>query len=193
MALRIHEVHPTLVHFPLALIPLAVVCDLVGVATGNRSLLRTGRRLMPIAAASGVVAGASGLVAQGSVEVNEAARPVLATHRNLNLGLVLMTGALALWRRASLQPSTGYLAVATAAVAAMNYTAYLGGKLVYHHGVGVEKAGGVKPERSPELRWQTAGAAAQASVRHGTAALRHTVQDLRSGEVAPALTGDVPG
>lgn len=188
MALRIHELHPTLVHFPLALVPLAVAADLIGRLSRNRSLMRTGARLMPVAAASGVVAGAAGLIAQGAVEVSEEASDVLTTHRNLNIGLVALTAVLAAVRGRSTVPSIGYLAAGIAGVAAMNYTAYLGGKLVYHHGVGVEKAGGVLPEKSPEITWRGAGAAASAAVQHGREAVRHTASHVAKGEIAPALT-----
>jgi uncharacterized membrane protein len=188
MAMRIHEIHPSLVHFPLALVPAALLCDLAGRLAGSRALMTAGAKLMPIAAASGAAAAVAGLVAQGSVEFDDEAHAVLATHRNLNLGLVLLTAALSAVRRRSRRPGIAYLAAGLAGVAAMNYTAYLGGKLVYHHGVGVEKAGGVQASRSPEIRWSNAGAALRASIAHGGEALRHTVDGISHGEIAPTLT-----
>lgn len=187
MTLRIHEIHPSLVHFPLALIPASLLLDLIGRLTGKRSWMRAGARMMPIAAASGAVAATVGLVAQGAVEVDRDAHETLVTHRNLNLGLVVLTGVLALMRARSQTPSIGYLAAGVAGVVAMNCTAYLGGQLVYRHGVGVEKAGGVRPERSPEVRWENIRDVLAVTADSGREALRHTARGLGDAEIAPAL------
>ena len=188
MAMRIHELHPSLVHFPLALAPLSILLDLVGRITGNARWMRAGARLMPVAAASGVIAGAAGLVAQESVEISPEAQATLVTHRNLNLTLVALTGLLAAVRQRHDEPSLGYLAAGLVGVAAMNYTAYLGGKLVYKYGVGVETAGGVRPEKSPELRWVSAHEALSATMQHGKEAVTHALDEARHGELAPAVT-----
>ncbi len=188
MAMRIHEIHPALVHFPLALAPLSLFLDLAGRIAGRRSWMRAGARLMPVAAASGALAGAAGLVAQGSVEVSREARDTLTTHRNLNLGLVVLTGVLAAARQRTETPSLGYLLAGLAGVAAMSYTAYLGGRLVYHYGVGVEKAGGVDPHKSPELRWVSAKEALAAAATNSREALTQSIEQPRETEVAPAVT-----
>ena len=60
MAVRLEEVHPAIVHYPLAL-PVAVGADLLGRATGSDALATVGRTLMPIAAASAVVSAVTGL------------------------------------------------------------------------------------------------------------------------------------
>jgi hypothetical protein len=149
--------------------------------------MRAGARLMPIGAASAALAGAAGLVAYGSVEVSDEAHDVMVTHRNLNLGLIAASIVLAVLRGRTRKPTLPYLAAGLAGVAAMNYTAYLGGKLVYQHGVGVEKAGGVRPENSPELKRGQAARALSASVSSAAHAAKHTVSHLRSGDVAPTL------
>lgn len=43
MAMRTHEIHPVLVHFPLALMPTAIAADVVGAMTGNRTLMDMGK------------------------------------------------------------------------------------------------------------------------------------------------------
>ncbi|HWC55794.1 MAG TPA: DUF2231 domain-containing protein, partial [Sphingomicrobium sp.] len=68
MAMKLHELHPSLVHFPLALLPLSIGADLLGRVTGSESLLDLGRRTMPLAAAGGLVAGVAGLMAQTEVK-----------------------------------------------------------------------------------------------------------------------------
>jgi uncharacterized membrane protein len=189
MPLRVHEVHPTLVHFPLALVPISLLLDVLGRALGKPGWMRSAARLMPIAAASGAAAAASGLVARGAVNIPPAAHPTLVTHRNLNLGLVALTTALAVVRSRHDPPGLGYFVAGLAGVAAMNYTAYLGGKLVYRHGVGVEKAGGVLPGRSPEVRWENIRDVLGAASDDGRTAARHAVREAREGQIAPELHG----
>src|SRR5205085_2791709 len=43
MAIKLHEVHPALVHLPLTLFPIAIGADLVGRVTGNDALMTVGR------------------------------------------------------------------------------------------------------------------------------------------------------
>jgi uncharacterized membrane protein len=50
MPMRVHEVHPALAHFPVALLPTAVAADLIGRLTDNDSLMDMGRQLMPLSA-----------------------------------------------------------------------------------------------------------------------------------------------
>lgn len=38
MVMRLHEIHPSLVHFPIALLPTAIASDLVGTFTRSRPL-----------------------------------------------------------------------------------------------------------------------------------------------------------
>lgn len=186
MAIRLHEVHPTLAHFPLALLPVAFLADLVGRLTGCAGLMKAGEKLMPVAALGGVATAAAGLAAQEAVEPGDA-HDILITHRNLNAGLVGLVGVLALARLGKPRPGTGYLLASAGAMAGMVYTAYLGGKMVYHHGVGVIPAKGIREAADPELRsgqWhQVAGIAAD-NIRSAT---RHAVRHLREGNIAPAL------
>ncbi len=64
MPIRLHELHPSLVHFPLTLVPLSLLLDAFGCLLGKRSLVRAGGQLMPLAAATGAVTAGAGLVAQ---------------------------------------------------------------------------------------------------------------------------------
>jgi uncharacterized membrane protein len=186
MALRTHEMHPMLVHFPLTLIPAALAFDAVGRFTGSQSLLDVGRTLMPLAAASAVITGVAGFVAQGSVRAEAHAHDLLATHRNLNTVLVGVTSAMAIARQRVRQPGWAYFATGLTGLLAMGYTAYLGGKMVYAHGVGVEPHG-VDLDQSPEWRRGSISAATRQSVKHITQQLRASVREVSQGEFAPAV------
>jgi uncharacterized membrane protein len=188
MTLRLQEVHPSLVHFPIALLPVSIGTDLIGRATGNRGLLETARHTIEIAAVGAALAGVSGLVAQEEVNAEGEARDMLITHRNLNILATLAVGTLALWRSRRYRPSLGYLGLGLAGVAAMTYSAYLGGSLVYEHGVGVEAAGGQHRANPPRLGESGENARfakdAATDLVHG---IRHLGQETAKGRIVPSL------
>lgn len=186
MALRLHEIHPSIVHFPLTLVPTALGLDAIGAATDNDGLMRAGRSLMPLAAASALIAGVFGYVAQGAVNTDARGHELLTTHRNLNTVLAAATGVMAVMRSRRKRPGVGYLLTGLGAVLAMTYTAYLGGKMVYAHRVGVEPEG-VRTDESPELLPGSIGVAARATMRHAAQQVRRTAGEIRRGEIAPAL------
>jgi uncharacterized membrane protein len=187
MAVRLQEVHPSIVHFPLALLPAAVAADLLGRATGSETLRAMGRVLMPAAAASAAVAAVTGLVAQEEVTAEGVAQDLLVTHRNLNISLVTLSTALAAWRLRSERPSTGYLALALAGLGAMSYSAYLGGKMVYEHGVGVKPADGLRDGDAPELVPSRARELARRVATDVERGVAHALDDLRTGDPIPAI------
>jgi uncharacterized membrane protein len=186
MALRTHEIHPTLVHFPLTLVPTALALDAIGAATNSESLMKAGKALMPIAAASAVITGVAGFISQGAVKADGHAHELLVTHRNLNLALVAATAAMAAIRQTRTRPGVGYLMAGLGGVLAMTYTAYLGGKMVYAHGVGVEPDG-VDLEKSPEIRRGSVSRAARESAALLQDQVVATAKEIAGGDLAPAV------
>jgi uncharacterized membrane protein len=185
MPMRVHEVHPALAHFPVALLPTAVAADLIGRLTDNDSLMEMGRQLMPVAAASVAATGVAGFAAQEAVRTSDASHDLLVTHRTLNIGLLALSVGLAAIRARSRRPSAGYLLAGLAGAALVTYSGYLGGRMVYTHGVGVTPADGIEPERTPEMPHDGFGRAARASASNVGHALRHTAQEMVQGEIVP--------
>lgn len=189
MAIKLHEVHPALVHYPLTLLPLSIGADLLGRVTGNETLLDLGRRTMPLAAASGLVAGVAGVMAQTEVEADGDALAALKTHRTLNLGLVAVAGVMAVIRSRSERPSAAYLGLGLAGIAALAYSAYLGGTIVYRDGVGVEAANGLRREPPvPELTRKEATAALRTAATDVAKGIQLTVEESAKGDLVPSLT-----
>jgi uncharacterized membrane protein len=186
MALRTHEIHPTLVHFPLTLVPTALALDAIGAATNNESLMNAGKALMPIAAASAVITGIAGFISQGAVKAEGHAHELLVTHRNMNLTLVAATAGMAAFRTTQSRPGIGYLMAGLGGVLAMTYTAYLGGKMVYAHGVGVEPHG-VDLAKSPEIRRGNVAHAARESAVQLQDQVVATAKEIAGGDLAPAV------
>jgi uncharacterized membrane protein len=185
MSMRLQEVHPSLVHYPLALLPTSLTADLLGRVTGSSALLELGRQTMPLAAASGALAGVFGLVAQEAVRTEGRTTDLLITHRNLNLAVVTALTALAAKRARAKKPGWGYLAVGFAALATAAYSAYLGGNMVYQHGVGVSPAGGLQEDRAPEITVDNLPRVARVTGTSLGSGLRHTLEELGRGELAP--------
>jgi hypothetical protein len=79
----------------------------------------------------------------------------------------------------------GYLLAGLAGAALVTYSGYLGGRMVYTHGVGVTPADGIEPERTPEMPHDGFGKAARASASNVGHALRHTAQEMAQGEIVP--------
>jgi uncharacterized membrane protein len=188
MAMKLHELHPSLIHFPLALLPLAIGSDLVGRVTGSSSLLDLGRRTIPLAAASGLVAGLAGLMAQTEVKAEGGAMDLLKTHRTLNLGLVAIAGAMAVQRVRKEKPSAAYIGLGLVGIAAMAYSAYLGGEMVYRDGVGIEAADGIrKRPKVPELSPGQAGRALRTAASDTAKGIQLTIEESAKGDLVPSL------
>jgi len=192
MPMRVQEVHPALAHFPVALLPTAVAADLIGTLTDNDSLTEMGRQLMPVAAASVVATGIAGFAAQEAVRTRDVSHDILVTHRTLNIGLLALSVGLAAVRARSRRPSAGYLLAGLAGAALVTYSGYLGGRMVYAHGVGVDPADGVEHDRSPEMPHDGFAQAARTAAGNVGQALKHTVQEMAEGQIAPRFQGDLP-
>jgi len=188
VAMRLQEVHPALVHFPLALMPLSIGADLVGRTTDSDALMNLGKRTMPLAVAGGLVAGVAGLMAQSQVQAEGKALEQLKTHRTLNLGLVIAATAMAAYRARTEKPGLGYLLAGLASLAVLNYSAYLGGSMVYQRGVGVEAADGVRAQPPvPELTTHTARDAVRTAWTDLEKGIQTTVEESAKGDLVPAI------
>lgn len=188
MAIGLQEMHPATVHFPIALLPLSLGADALGRLTGDYALQEMGRRTMPLAAASAVTAAAFGLIAQETVHAEGQAHDLLVTHRTLNAGLVGLTAAMALQRMRTRRPGLGYFAVGLAALGAMGYSAWVGGRMAYEHGLGVKPAGGLNEARGPEVTLENVGESARIAAGNLARGVRGAVREMARGEVAPVLT-----
>lgn len=190
MAVRLQEVHPSLVHFPIALLPLTVAADVAGSLTGHRRLSWLGRWGMVASAAAAALAGVAGLIAQEEVNVEGPSLDTLITHRNLNLAVLGLTTALAVRRQAEEKAGPAYLGVAALALGTLFYSAYLGGKVVYEYGVGVAPApgprGGLWQGGGPPLTSPRALRAAAQDLGKG---VKHLVQEVGQGKLVPSLFG----
>ena len=188
MSIRLHEMHPAIVHVPIAFLPVSVGADLLGQVAGE-PLFSFGRKAMLVAAIGAVGAGISGLIAGEEVNVEGRSRDMLMTHRNLNFVAMLVVSGMAFWRRRRDRPNSAYVTLGVAACGILGYTAYLGGKLISDFGVGVAPAKGVYRPDAPELGrapMTTFAKAAGTDLVHG---VEHLVEEVAAGHLVPALIG----
>lgn len=186
MSLRLSEIHPSLVHFPLALLPIAVGADALGRLADDPRLHDIGRRSIAGAAISAAAGGVFGLIAQEEVDLDEEGRRVLTTHRTLNIALLGALVAMSVARARRKAPSLGYLLAGLGVLGLASVSSYFGGKLVYSFGAGVVR--GQRPRgRDPELLLSNLIDVAARAARDLGRGLAHVAKDAKRGDILPAL------
>jgi len=199
MALRTHELHPSLVHAPLVLLPATAIVDLLAALRPlDRRLDHVARRLWWATAGGSLFVGLTGMAASQEIELgDDRARDQMFLHGVGNVALVLAAFGVATYRtrhRATLTSAIAGLVASTASI----YTAYLGGELVYTHGAGVKRLGGAAAEAPALFSARAPGRLARDAVRglgwllsRGTRAVsgRQRVDRGALGAIAEVGTG----
>ncbi|MFP5406980.1 MAG: DUF2231 domain-containing protein, partial [Gammaproteobacteria bacterium] len=187
MAIRLEQMHPSVVHVPITMLPLAVGADLVACLTGNRSLHSFARKAIVVAAAGAVASAVTGLIAGEEVNVEGDARDMLMTHRNMNFVATVVASCLALRRSRRDRPSALYLTVGAVGVGIVAYTAYLGGKIVYETGAGVAPAQGVYRDDAPRLQSGQVGEFLEDAATDLVHGVQHMVEEVAQGKLVPTI------
>src|SRR6185436_6814863 len=125
MAMHIHELHAASTHAPLVILPAAALVDLAAAVSGDRGQAALGRKLWWLG-------------------VDARSEDMMWLHGAANFAIVLGATGIALWRTFR-RPSVGAAAIGLGACTAALYTAYLGGEMVYAHGVGVRNMPWIAP------------------------------------------------
>lgn len=143
MALRLrlgdHPLHPALVHFPVALWTLAAGAELGGWLFGQTLWWQFSFICQALGLIGGLLAIGTGLLDYGTIPHRHPAREIAIGHMMLMcLSWLLFLLSLALRGLPPDQaPPPWATAAAGAGFAAMAFGGWLGGRLVYHYGVGV--------------------------------------------------------
>lgn len=137
MTTRIHHLHASVIHAPLALIPGAALVDLQAARSRSRVQARLGRKLWWYGAGSALFAGIAGMAASQEVKAHgQRARDTMWLHGVGNVSLIAGAFAMAMWRQRN-RPTLAQSLLGLGAAALAGYGSYLGGVLVYEHGAGV--------------------------------------------------------
>ena len=135
------EIHPALVHFPIAFLIGGVVLDLFG--RNSEAAVATATYLLLAGLATGAVAAAAGVVSYYTVPGNHTAE----AHQRVYWHIWTIVTAVVLftvvcfvrWQHPSVV-SPLIRGLGLVAVAIMVFGGYIGGKLVYHGGLGIDPA-----------------------------------------------------
>jgi len=139
------NVHPLIVHFPIVLVLLAVVVDVVQVLRPRDGAASLAVALFVLGAVSALVAFLSGWDAAGEVFTPGMAQALVADHRRWAIVTTSALVAVALLRIATHLSGRGrsrsaravFLALSLALSVLVQQTAERGARLVYEQGVGV--------------------------------------------------------
>ena len=139
-------IHPAIVHYPIALMTLSVIADLLGYLTDRPSLQAAGTWALFGAGLGAAIAIIAGLIDMNRAKIKPA--PHKRVHFHMKVGFVLFAAivGLTIWRWViSLDPhhrlGWTYLIPAFVVLALTFFQGWLGGELVFTDGVGVAPTG----------------------------------------------------
>lgn len=137
-------VHAMLVHFPIALVATSFVADATFFFTRLPTLRDAGWWMLAAAGVTGIVTVLAGLYDMRRAPLSDAVHE--RVHQHMGVGLVLLAALLGLtvWRwtfhrEPGAAPSAVYLDFAFLTVVLAAFQGWLGGELVYRHGVFVAR------------------------------------------------------
>jgi uncharacterized membrane protein len=134
-----HPIHPVLIVFPLGLFAMAVIFDIIQLVTGNPNLSVAAYYMIAAGIISGLVAALFGLIDWTGIAPQSRARSIGLWHGLGNVVVVLLF-AISWWLRKPnpAAPTGGALTASYIGVLLGLFTGWLGGELVFRHGIGVE-------------------------------------------------------
>lgn len=137
------NLHPLIVHYPIALLTAFFLLELVGVTLRREGVRQAASWTLYLGALGAIMAVAAGLIAEDTVPHGEAVHEIMEWHGRLGISVATLSLILAVWRIAartnfSLMAKSLYLYLAAIMVICMFIGADLGGLMVYQYGVGVK-------------------------------------------------------
>jgi len=207
------NIHPMIVHFPIALLGAAIAADVLALALRRWDWLKPATvALYVVGGASAVLTYFTGTWAAEAVAVPAAAEPVLSEHANLGWWTMWFFGVYALVRLgAHLWPAAqdrvsvhfGLLLIALGGGYLLYETGEHGAEMVFRHGVGVQRADAEPVSVEPGLtigetgwQWQPQSDTVWASrvtwLDGRPSDVETTLDTTDAGRVALALQPNVP-
>jgi uncharacterized membrane protein len=133
-----HPIHQTLVVLPLGSLAIAVVFDIIHLATGQPTFAIVAYWMILAGIVTGILAAPFGTVDWAAIPKNTRAKRIGAMY-GIGNGVVLLLFIISWWLRvgAPADPPVAAVVFAVAGALLAIVTGWLGGELVDRHGVGV--------------------------------------------------------
>jgi len=142
------NIHPLLVHFPIAFLSLFVAVDLIGTAAKKTEWRSFASGLLYIGTVFAGFTVWAGFIAAATVPHGHNVHDIMERHEQLGLSILALSMALTAWRLRRPVDGWGiYNALTVILLGVIIFGADLGGLMVYKYGVAVE-AVTVSPEDS---------------------------------------------
>jgi len=137
------NIHPLIVHFPVALLTVSLVFELLGIALERDDLERTAWWLLLVGCVGLAGALTTGLFAEQTVTIPAEVSNQFETHEEMAFISATLYAIIILWRvsNKTLLPQRMrplYILLTIAALVALWVGAWFGGEMVYGSGVGVK-------------------------------------------------------
>ncbi len=137
------NIHPLLVHFPIALLSLYVFIDIFGSLFSQQKWRELGSWLLYMGAVTGALTVWAGLDAAHSIDHNDEIHEIMEHHEHLAFAVLGLALFLSIWRIISSQEIKGFANffhsfLNIVLFSLLFFTADLGGYMVFHHGVAVQ-------------------------------------------------------
>lgn len=137
------NLHPAIVHFPIALLVVAALLAIISLINRKASWKEWMFKNLVVGLAFVPLAIIAGIVEEQNLQHNEAIHSVLITHKYIGFVILFLYSILAIWfwrRKNSIRNReyTAWVLCLLLATGALSYQGYLGGKMVFELGAGVE-------------------------------------------------------
>ncbi|MEU5939522.1 DUF2231 domain-containing protein [Micromonospora sp. NPDC047548] len=140
-----HPVHPMLVMFPVALLVVGTLFDIIDAVGGPDFLGEVAYWNISVGLIGGLLAAAAGSFDLLAIPAGTRAKRVALTHAAANVAVILLFAAVWVVRLNAPSRAAGgaLIAIEVVGVAILGVSAWLGGELVDRLGVGVDREAGL--------------------------------------------------
>jgi len=152
------NIHPIAVHFPIAFLVGAFVCEVIGRAMNNPTMRKTAKWMLLIGTVALGIAAFTGWLGHKTVPHSESSYALIEQHQKLgfiSLGFFVAISTVRFWLKPTFQKSRivflGFFTFYLLGLAIMTWGSHLGGRLVYEMGVGVQVVDHDEKANTPEL------------------------------------------
>lgn len=135
-----HPLHPMLIALPIGMWVFSLACDVIALATGAAAWSGMAYYAMAGGVIGALVAALPGLVDLFTLNPSFVKRLGI-WHMGVNLLVVVLFVIDLLWRRGGEPGAVGPFVLSLVAILLLGISGWLGGELVYVHGVAVEPVG----------------------------------------------------